>query len=255
MRSAKLSRVAHRRLPSGVAVLVVVTAIACCCTSIRVQRADASAPSGALSFAQLEGYWVAAGGPPDVAADAAAITSPESGYQPGAIQQGTSYCGAGSDKTGWGLWQITCGDSVPAFCVDFQILDPWNNAEAAVAKYKAAGNSFSPWTSYKSQKYYDALAANAPPPAPAQVTDLGQFVPIGVAPAGTHNTSQPGSTCGPTMPGAPGTASLSASTSNVASAGAAVTLTASSAGATTFAWSESPTSPAVAGLPTTGSSP
>ena len=43
-------------------------------------------------------------------------------------------CGSGSDRAGWGLWQITCGNSVPQYGTDFQILDPWNNAEAAVAK-------------------------------------------------------------------------------------------------------------------------
>src|SRR5690242_17828965 len=59
-----------------------------------------AAPSGALTFAQIEGFWVLAGGPPSVAATAAAITGAEAGFNPGAIQQGVAYCGAGANKTG-----------------------------------------------------------------------------------------------------------------------------------------------------------
>src|SRR5689334_13705443 len=100
-----------------------------------------AAASGSLSFARIEGYWIAAGGPASNAATAAAITGAESGSLPGNIQPSQPY-----STTGWGLWQITPGNSESAFCVDFRLLDPWNNAEAAVAKYRGAGNSFSPWT-------------------------------------------------------------------------------------------------------------
>ena len=68
-----------------------------------------------------------------------------------------------------------------------------------MAKYKAAGDGFSPWTTYNDGAYKRYLPADPPPPA--AVSDPGEYVPDGTAPAGTHNASQPGSTCGPVMPG------------------------------------------------------
>ncbi|MFL6139667.1 MAG: hypothetical protein ACJ74O_17965, partial [Frankiaceae bacterium] len=160
--------------------------------AIPVQDADAAA-SGSLGFASIEGFWIAAGGPPAQAATAAAITGAESAYQPGIIQAGQPY-----SLTGWGLWQITPGDSESTYCVDYRQLDPWNNAEAAVAKYRGAGNSFSPWTTYQNGAYRGFLPST--PPAPQQVRDPGQYVPINSAPSGTHNSSSPGATCGPQLP-------------------------------------------------------
>ena len=154
----------------------------------------AAASSGSLGFAQVEGYWVAAGGPASQAATAAAIAGAESSYEPGIIQSGQPY-----STTGWGLWQITPGNSGGQFGQDYQLLDPWNNAEAAVAKYQNAGNSFSPWTTYNNGTYRAFLPSN--PPAPVRVCDPGQYVPIGAAPTGTHNASQPGSDYGPSIPG------------------------------------------------------
>jgi hypothetical protein len=151
----------------------------------------AAAQSGTLSYANIEGFWVAAGGPSSQAATAAAITGAESNYQPGIIQQGQAY-----STTGWGLWQITPGSSESQFGQDYQLLDPWNNAEAAVAKYKAAGNSFSPWTTYNNGAYKNFLQSGV---TPLQICDPGQYVPIGGSPSGTHNTSQPGTTYGPAM--------------------------------------------------------
>jgi len=123
-----------------------------------------AAASGTLSFARIEGYWIAAGGPSSNAATAAAITGAESGYLPGNIQPSQPY-----STTGWGLWQITPGNSESQFCVDFRLLDPWNNAEAAVAKYRAAGNSFSPWTTYNNGAYRSYLPGNPPTPKDASI--------------------------------------------------------------------------------------
>lgn len=115
------------------------------------------APSGTLGYAQIEGFWVLAGGSTarhggyTGAQIAAAITGTESSFLPGIIQPYVDYCGPGAVRAGWGLWQITCGDSVPQYGSDFQILDPWNNAEAAVAKYDAAGG-FTPWSTYDRQR-------------------------------------------------------------------------------------------------------
>jgi hypothetical protein len=190
-----------------------------------VQTGAAVPESGVLAFAQIEGFWVAAGGPSSQAALAAtiAITGAESSYLPGIIQQGQPYA-----TTGWGLWQITPGNSESQFGQDYQLLDPWNNAEAAVAKYRDAGSTFRPWSTYNDGAYLKYLPSN--PPAPAAVTDPGQFIPIGSAPAGTHNTSQPGTTFGPAIPGttssdAPTPAAPSATPTTAAPISATVTTT------------------------------
>jgi hypothetical protein len=159
-----------------------------------------AAPSGTLGYAQIEGFWVDAGGPsgsdgsytyPQIAA---AITYCESSYEPGAIQPDEPY-----STTGWGLWQITPGNSVPQYGTDFQVLDPWNNAEEAVYKYDAAGG-FSPWTTYVDGCYSPNLQTTS---ADTALTDPGEYVQAGSAPSGTPSSpaADPGSTYGPPMPG------------------------------------------------------
>lgn len=89
------------------------------------------APSGGIfSFSQLESLWVGAGGPPGVAATAAQIAECESGGNPNATNPSSSAAG---------LWQIL-GLPFPG-----NPYDPGTNAAMAVAKYKGAGDSFSPW--------------------------------------------------------------------------------------------------------------
>jgi hypothetical protein len=162
------------------------------------------APSGSLSYANIEGYWIYAGGPsgsdgsytyPQVAA---AITGAESSFLPGNIQPGVDYCGAGSDRAGWGLWQITCGNSVPQYGTDFQILDPWNNAEEAVYKYDQAGG-FSPWSTYTSGAYAQFLQHTSPN---EDISDPGEYEQYHSTPPGTPSSPapDPGSTYGPPMP-------------------------------------------------------
>ncbi len=157
-----------------------------------------AAPSGTLGYAQIEGFWVDAGGPsgadgsytyPQVAA---AITYCESSYEPGIIQPDEPY-----STTGWGLWQITPGNSVSQYGTDFQILDPWNNAEEAVYKYDAAGG-FTPWTTYVDGCYTGALQTTS---ADTGLTDPGEYVAINSAPSGTPSSpaADPGSTDGPPM--------------------------------------------------------
>jgi hypothetical protein len=103
---------------------------------------------GRASLRQIENYWIGAGGPGGGTAHvAAAITGAESGFNPRAVQQGQPYA-----TTGWGLWQITPGDSEPQFGIDQALLNPMNNARAAVAKYRAAGG-FSPWTTFMDGAY------------------------------------------------------------------------------------------------------
>jgi hypothetical protein len=151
-----------------------------------------AAASGALSPAAIGGYWVLAGGPSSEAETAEAITGAEAAFEPGNIQPGMPY-----STTGWGLWQITPGNSIPAYGEDYQLLDPWNNAEAALAKYDGDGDSFDPWTTYMDNTYKQFLPkAQAPN---TSLTDPGQYEPINSGPSGTHNSSAPGSKFGPSL--------------------------------------------------------
>jgi hypothetical protein len=87
---------------------------------------------GVYSNAQLQQLWIQAGGDPKVAPTAAAIAQAESGGHPGVVN------GIGAT----GLWQIY-GNPFPG-----NAKDPLTNAKMAVAKYKGAGNKFTPWTTY-----------------------------------------------------------------------------------------------------------
>lgn len=102
-----------------------------------------------LSPGQLESLWINAGGPPAQAKTAAAIALAESHGDPS--KDNTLDPSGGS----FGLWQINgahLGESgVPENASD--LYDPTTNAAAAVAVYKANGNSFNPWSTYTSQKY------------------------------------------------------------------------------------------------------
>jgi hypothetical protein len=173
-----------------------------------------AAASGSLGYSQIEGFWQIAGGPTGLESTgagtytipqiAAAITGAESSFLPGIIQPGVDYCGAGADRAGWGLWQITCGNSVPAFGTDFQLLDPWNNAEAAVSKYQAdaaAGlNGFDPWSTFLSGAFEQFLQTTS---ADTNLTDPGEYDQVNSTPPGTPSSPapDPGSTSGPPMPG------------------------------------------------------
>lgn len=104
----------------------------------------------------------------------AAIAMSESGRQPGVVQSGQPY-----RTTGWGLWQITPGNSVPSVGTDDQLLDPLTNARAAKAKFdgaaRAGRSGFSPWTTYTSGAYRKYVAA-AQSAANAVGADLGGVV-------------------------------------------------------------------------------
>lgn len=82
--------------------------------------------------------WIAAGGPRDKADQAAAIALAES-------NQGDPNARNSIGATG--LWQIYNGPNT-----SMSLKDPWKNAQAAVAKYKASlktkGDGFLPWTTY-----------------------------------------------------------------------------------------------------------
>lgn len=112
-----------------------------CSTAGRVARPPAPAARPAaityssrgwgthLSFSQLERIWTAAGGPSGVEWSAATIAECESG--------GNAWARNPSGASG--LWQIL-GVPFPG-----NPFDPFTNARMAVAKYRGAGYSFSPW--------------------------------------------------------------------------------------------------------------
>jgi hypothetical protein len=99
-----------------------------------------------LSWEQVAAVAIKAGWSPGAAVIAVSITEPESARDSTVIQQGEPYA-----TTGWGLWQITPGDSEPQFGVNEAMLNPLSNARAALAKYNGAGG-FSPWTTWSAGK-------------------------------------------------------------------------------------------------------
>ena len=122
------------------------------------------------TYAQLEGLWINAGGPKSQAPLAAAIAEAESG--------GSSSAYNPRDTNGLpsgGLWQLNPAPSNWA--------NPADNAAGAVAKYKGAGNSFTPWGTFTSGAYRRYLSGKTTP---------NLSVPSGgtAGPAGNTSTSQ-----------------------------------------------------------------
>lgn len=112
--------------------------------------------AGAMSQSAIESVWTAAGGPPSIAHLMAAIADAESSGIPSNIQQGQPYA-----TTGWGLWQITPGNSEPQYGINQALLNPLNNARAAVAKYRSGG--LGQWTTYTSGAYKQFYAKGGIP--------------------------------------------------------------------------------------------
>jgi hypothetical protein len=107
------------------------------------------------TYAQLEGLWINNGGPSAVAPVAAAIALAESGGCTAALNLTDN----NGTQTSVGLWQVSNGThSYPA---------SWStaagNATEAVAKYKGAGNAFSPWGTYDSGAYKTYLNGSTTP--------------------------------------------------------------------------------------------
>jgi hypothetical protein len=113
------------------------------------------------SYAQLEQLWINAGGSPAAAPVAAAIAEAESGGNSLAAYPGTTVApGQGSNSDATGLWQIL---GVPPGFTPAQLTDPVANAQMAVAKYKGAGNQFTPWVTYTNGAYLPYVSNSAAP--------------------------------------------------------------------------------------------
>lgn len=114
----------------------------------------------ALSYAQIEGLWVQAGGSSALAPVAAAVAMAESGGNP------TAHNATPPDDS-YGLWQINMYGSLgPARRAQFglssntALYDPLTNARAAVA---IAKGGFGPWTTFTSGAYKKYLNGAVPP--------------------------------------------------------------------------------------------
>ena len=107
------------------------------------------------TYAQLEGLWINAGGPKAAAPLAAAVALAESGGCTSALNLTDN----NGSQTSVGLWQVSNGTH--------QYPASWTtaagNAAEAVAKYKGAGNTFSPWGTYKSGAYKAFLKPGTTP--------------------------------------------------------------------------------------------
>lgn len=157
-------------------------------------KAPADVAGGTLSYADIEGFWIDAGGPSGLAGTVAAIAGAESSWRPGIIEPGEPY-----PTTGWGLWQITPGDSSPSeYGSDYQLLDPWNNAEAAVWGYDEQG--LNAWTTYWNGAYESYVEDVTPATG---LTDPGEYFQTNSAPPDTPASPEanPRSTYGPAIPG------------------------------------------------------
>lgn len=116
----------------------------------------------ALSYAQLKGLWIKAGGDPAAADIMAAIALAESGGRPEAhnpVPPDDSY----------GLWQINMlGSLGPARRSAFglrsnqDLFDPLTNAKAAVA-IASGGKNFVPWSTYTNGAYRKFLTGGVEP--------------------------------------------------------------------------------------------
>jgi hypothetical protein len=126
-----------------------------------------------LSWDEVAAVAIKAGWPPGDAVYAVAITEPESARDSTVIQANQPYA-----TTGWGLWQITPGNSVPQFGINKAMLDPLNNARAGHYKWAAAGG-FSPWTTYENRleiPYLPAAEAAVRHVTGLSKTDLDKLV-------------------------------------------------------------------------------
>lgn len=148
--------------------------------------------AGSLTPLQVEQYWVGAGGPISEAPIAAALADAESADITDRIQGSSVSTPTVAGPTtpsdaslvGYGLWQITPGS--PA---DY---NPTENAKLAVEKYQGSlatgGGGWSPWTTYGTVAFQNALpAAQA---AYAQLTATGG----GGVSAGDPGTTTPTTT-------------------------------------------------------------
>lgn len=133
-------------------------------------------PGSCYTYAQLEGAWIASGGPATVAPIAAAIGLAESGGCSNAVNTKDSN-GAGS----FGAWQINNGTGYSPIGPNYGGPPGWNNllnnAQMAVAKYNGASKTFRPWGTFTSGKYQKFLQGGVTPSGVGINNQLGGASP------------------------------------------------------------------------------
>lgn len=152
------------------------------------------------TYAQAEGYWIAAGGDSSVAPIMAAIAEAESSLDSTIIQSGQPY-----STTGYGLWQITPGDSEPQCGSDTGLLNGSANACAAVAKYNQGG--LTQWTTYTSGAYKAYMNGSTTPDMNG-TTSTGASTSSAVAPPTNADTLSSGCAFGIPSISIPGLSSI-----------------------------------------------
>jgi len=119
------------------------------------------------SYAQLESLWINAGGPKALAPLAAAIGEAESGGNSDALNPTDN----NGTQSSFGIWQISNGTHTPP---NPNWANPAVNAQLAVAKWRGAGQNFSPWGTYDSGAYraYLSNSTSPDPSVPGSATAL-----------------------------------------------------------------------------------
>jgi len=106
-----------------------------------------------LSYADLEGLWIKAGGAKNLAPLMAAIALAESSGRPDALNPNDN----NGTQSSFGLWQLSNGTHQPP---SPNWADPLENAKLAVAKYKSQG--IGAWGTYTSGVYKRFLKGHVP---------------------------------------------------------------------------------------------
>jgi len=127
-----------------------------------------------LTYSQLEGVWIQAGGQKSLAPLMAAIALAESGGQTNALNNADN----GGRQSSYGLWQISTGTHTAP---DPNWADPLVNARLAVGKLKSQG--LNAWGTYTSGAYKPFLANGVAPTAVSSTA--AQTIPVGE----TENTA------------------------------------------------------------------
>ena len=112
----------------------------------------------------IPGYARAAGFSGADLSIAVAIAYAESSGDPNAL---------GDNGDSYGLWQINVPNH-PEYA-GANLYDPQTNANAAFAIYQAAGNSFSPWTTFKTGAFSQFLNSGITPQPNTGTNDSDSF--------------------------------------------------------------------------------
>jgi hypothetical protein len=107
-----------------------------------------------LTYSQLEGEWIQAGGQASLAPLMAAIALAESGGQTNSLNPNDNH----GTQSSYGLWQISTGTHKEP---DPNWADPVTNAKLAIGKLKSQG--LAAWGTYSSGAYKPFLKNGVPP--------------------------------------------------------------------------------------------